>query len=326
MITAIFEAIIGVIMLVVFISKFIKIGPMEGISALWQSASLRFKFITRWWFNLFFIVVAVALISAAAVQLRASRLGVDRAEYSAIETDARSYGLTVEQYFEEGKKAKELKFDKTSTYLDAKKFGLLDPVEYGYAMQLGRTLEEWKKDKLEISKSGQPMDHYVSSLIDNMRWIENFEAKLSRASAEDFRIFKNNIMGLADNRLLREQEKERREKEIQRAELSRSAIGKNISNRECKYLGIQQVARESIYCYAAVGFKDSNDASTIAYLIKIDAANDKALGEIYPEDKFKISGVIRKVAFGSEATRFNVLPIEAGDAVIEVDGLVKRAR
>jgi hypothetical protein len=324
MMSAVLEAIFGLVLLVLFLAKFLKIGPLLRVNEVWKSLGSKANFINKWWFNLIFIGLAIALISAPLTESKASKLGVDRSEYSKLEADGRLYGMTAEQFYEEGKKAKELKFEKTSTYLDAKKYGLLNPVEYNYALKLGRTLKEWSKDKEEIAKSGQSMEQYVNSVYKNMAWATDFEKNLSKASAENFREFKNTVTGLAKDRLTREEETAQKENEKSREILKSNAINKNISNRECQYLGVKQAASESFYCYADVGYKISNDASTVAYRVQIDAKNFGMLGDIYPEDKFRINGVVRKVLFGSETTRWNSQPFVAGDAVIEIEGRVER--
>lgn len=324
MTSAIFEAIFGLFLLVLFVAKFLKIGLLLRVNEVWASLGSKAGFINKWWFNLVFIGFSVALISSPLTESKASKLGIDRSEYSKLETDGRIYGMTAEQFFEEGKKAKELNFEKTSTYLDAKKYGLLNPVEYNYAQKLGRTLKEWSKDKEEIAKSGQSMDEYVNSVYKDMAWVADFEKNLSKASAENFREFKNVVTGLAKDRLTREEENAQKENEKSREILKNTAINKNISNRECQYLGVKQKASESFYCYADVGYKISNDASTVAYRVQIDSKNHTELADIYPEDKFRISGVVRKVFFGSETTRWNSQPFVAGDAVIEIEGRVER--
>jgi hypothetical protein len=255
------------------------------------------------------------------VQFKASKIDISRDQYAALQSEANKYQMSVEQYFDEGKKAKELKFENTSIYLDAKKFGLLDPKEYAFARELGRTLIEWNNDKENMSKSGQSMEQYVASTKANIKWEKSLISNISKMSADELENFQKNVNG-TNSRMNREQEADYKRAEEERDMLKKNSVGRTISNHQCEYRGIKQVADQKIYCYASVGSSGVDDGSKVVYQVKIDSSDSKKIGEIYPEDKFIISGVIKKISFAFENTRW--VPLRVGDAIIDIEGRVDR--
>ncbi len=184
MTSAIIEAILGFCLLVLFIAKFLKIGPLLKVNEVWASLGSKANFINKWWFNLIFIGISLMLISAPVMQFKASKLNISRDDYAALQTDANKYGISVEDYFEEIEKSKELKFKDVQTYLNAKKFEINDPIEFSFVERLGRlNLSEWQKDKDSIARSGKTMEQYVRDIEDRIKQ-EQASAKLLKKSDE----------------------------------------------------------------------------------------------------------------------------------------------
>ncbi len=322
MFLALLEALIGIFLIVILLSKFIKLKSLSGIYNLWFWIGDRVSFVNKWWFNFIFAGISLTLIIAPIMEFKASRLGIDRDQYTSIQSDANKNKMSVEQYIEEGKRARELKFKDTATYLEAKKFGLVDPVEFAYARELGRTLSEWKLDKENIAKSGQSMQQYVESTKANIVWEKNLISNISKMSAQELDNFQKNANGL-NLRMNREQEAEYKKSEEDRDILKKNSVGKSVSNQECEYRGMKQVADQKIYCYASVGNSGVDDGSKVVFQVSIDSSNSNKIGEIYPEDKFVISGTIKKVSFAFENTRW-LNPVRVGDAIINIEGRVDR--
>jgi hypothetical protein len=167
MTSAIFEAILGLLLLVLFVAKFLNFGPLNKVNIIWESIGSRAKFVKKWWFNLMFFGMAIVLISAPLTQSKASKLGIDRSEYSKLESDGRLYGLTAEQYFEEVKKAKELGFDNAASFIESKKMGIDNAVDYASAKKLNaKNKTELQNHLDEMRKRGiNSIDEYVSIVV-----------------------------------------------------------------------------------------------------------------------------------------------------------------
>jgi glutathione peroxidase-family protein len=165
MVMAIFEALIGVLLLIVFLTRYIKIPALLIVSSAWSVASKKFNLVNKWWFNLIFLGISLLLIFAPVMQLKASKLDITRDQYVVLQSEANKYGMSVETYFEEIKTSKELKFKDVHAYLNAKKFGVNDPEEFSFILRLGRqNLSEWNQDKEIIAKNGKTMEQYVQEI------------------------------------------------------------------------------------------------------------------------------------------------------------------
>ena len=178
MTSALIEAILGLFLLVLFIAKFLKISPLLKVNEVWASLGSKATVINKWWFNLIFFGISLMLISAPIMQFKASKLNISRDDYAALQTDANKYGVSVENYLEEIEKSKELKFKDVDTYLNAKKFGIYDPIEFSFVERLGRlNFSEWEKDIESIARSGKTMEQYVREIEDRKKQ-EQASAKL----------------------------------------------------------------------------------------------------------------------------------------------------
>lgn len=136
MTSAILEAILGLCLLVLFVAKFLKAGPLLKVNEVWSTLGSKVNFINKWWFNLIFIGIAIALISAPVMESKASKIGVSRDEYSKLESAGGLYGMTAEQYFEEGKKASKAGFENAASFIESKKMGIDNHVDYINAKKL----------------------------------------------------------------------------------------------------------------------------------------------------------------------------------------------
>lgn len=151
MTSAIFEAILGLLLLVLFVAKFLNVGVLSPVNSIWKSIGAKVAFVNKWWFSLIFLGLSLGLVSAPFTQSKASKLGVDREEYLKLESDSQLYGLTPEKYFEEIKKSKSLGFDSPKSMFEANQMGFESSSDYFEAKKLSA------KDKTEYLAAKQDM-------------------------------------------------------------------------------------------------------------------------------------------------------------------------
>ena len=177
MTSAILEAIFGLCLLVLFVAKFLKVGPLLKVNEVWGTLGSKVNFINKWWFNLIFIGIAIALISAPIMESKASKLGVNRDEYSKLESAGGLYGMTAEQYFEESKKAKDFGYDNTASFIESKKMGIDNAADYANAKKLSA------KNKTELQSHFDEMKKRGTNSIDQyVKLIEIEQAEKNKAA------------------------------------------------------------------------------------------------------------------------------------------------
>jgi uncharacterized protein YecT (DUF1311 family) len=108
-------------------------------------------------------------------------------------------------------------------------------------------------------------------------------------------------------------------------------IGKTIENWDCEYRGTKREADTSIYCYSDVRSTGGASEESVAYRIEISAENARKIKDVYPEDKLKFFGTIKKIEFSSEAGRARTtsggISIEYTESIVTVgNGWVKSSK
>lgn len=175
MLSAVLESLLGLVLLLLFLGKFIKTGLLLKVNEIWVSLGLKANFINKWWFNLLFLGFTFGLIATPFIESKASKLGVERGEYSKLESEGRLYGLSAEQYLEEVKKAKESGFDNTAGFIESKKMGIDNAVDYANAKKLGA------KNKFELLGHMEEMKKFGTNSIDQYIEIVSKELQVKNA-------------------------------------------------------------------------------------------------------------------------------------------------
>ncbi|QWD13276.1 sel1 repeat family protein [Polynucleobacter paneuropaeus] len=153
--------------------------------------------------------------------------------------------------------------------------------------------------------------------------------QLSANSSQDFRDFKYVQEGLINRRKNREEEQKDLQHEKELSDFKTKYIGYKIENLSCEYRGIKQDLVENrfpFHCYPGVGNRDLGNGSVVWVGIEISQENASQLGAVYPGDKFKVSGTIKKVSYAMENFNSRTLNFKDFDGQAEVllsDGWVK---
>ncbi len=137
MIAAIGYSILAIAFFLFFISKYLKIKPLQSGTNAWNYLESNFEFCKTWKFKSIIVFICLAFLVQCSNELDANKYGIDASKVMDYKNEAKKYNLSIEEYKVELDKSKSLKFEKFSEYFKAKEAGFNDSQTWEDAKRLG---------------------------------------------------------------------------------------------------------------------------------------------------------------------------------------------